>query len=118
LVIREEDSATLHELNPERLAAAQHGDGPLLIVAGAGGGDLVSVLRRRHLDRHTRHRGPAAGQGRLVRRQRVYGSGDIAAGVVELGLDAGRERHHAGQNVLGHATRAAHPPVGAAHLDA
>ena len=108
----------LHELDLERLAAAQHGDGPLLVAAGAGGGDFVSVPRRRHLDRHTRHRRPAAGKGRLVRRQRVGGAGDVAAGVVELGLEAGRERHHAGQNVLCHATRAAHSPLSAAHLDA
>ncbi|GEM_PF-2905835 len=40
----------LHELNPEQLAAAQHGDWPLLIVAGAalqyGVGPIVGEDRR------------------------------------------------------------------------
>ena len=31
----------LQEVNPEQLAAAQHGDGALLIVAGAGTGRNV-----------------------------------------------------------------------------
>jgi DNA helicase-2/ATP-dependent DNA helicase PcrA len=36
----------LHELNPEQLAAAQHGDGPLLIVAGAGTGKTATLVHR------------------------------------------------------------------------
>ncbi len=36
----------LHDLNPEQLAAAQHGDGPLLIVAGAGTGKTATLVHR------------------------------------------------------------------------
>jgi DNA helicase-2/ATP-dependent DNA helicase PcrA len=36
----------LDELNPEQLAAAQHGDGPLLIVAGAGTGKTATLVHR------------------------------------------------------------------------
>ena len=36
----------LVELNPEQLAAAQHGDGPLLIVAGAGTGKTATLVHR------------------------------------------------------------------------
>ena len=36
----------LQELNPEQLAAAQHGDGPLLIVAGAGTGKTATLVHR------------------------------------------------------------------------
>ena len=36
----------LHELNPEQLAAARHGDGPLLIVAGAGTGKTATLVHR------------------------------------------------------------------------
>ena len=36
----------LHELNPEQVAAAQHGDGPLLIVAGAGTGKTATLVHR------------------------------------------------------------------------
>ena len=42
----EEDSVMLDELNPEQLAAAQHGDGPLLIVAGAGTGKTATLVHR------------------------------------------------------------------------
>src|SRR5687768_349938 len=34
------------ELNPEQLAAATHGDGPLLIVAGAGTGKTRTLVYR------------------------------------------------------------------------
>ncbi len=36
----------LDELNPEQLAAATHGDGPLLIVAGAGTGKTATLVHR------------------------------------------------------------------------
>ena len=36
----------LVELNPEQLAAASHGDGPLLIVAGAGTGKTATLVHR------------------------------------------------------------------------
>ncbi len=36
----------LVELNAEQLAAAQHGDGPLLIVAGAGTGKTATLVQR------------------------------------------------------------------------
>jgi superfamily I DNA/RNA helicase len=36
----------LQELNPEQLAAARHGDGPLLIVAGAGTGKTATLVHR------------------------------------------------------------------------
>ncbi len=36
----------LVELNAEQLAAAQHGDGPLLIVAGAGTGKTAALVQR------------------------------------------------------------------------
>jgi superfamily I DNA/RNA helicase len=36
----------LQQLNPEQLAAAQHGDGPLLIVAGAGAGKTATLVHR------------------------------------------------------------------------
>ncbi len=36
----------LDELNPEQLVAAQHGDGPLLIVAGAGTGKTATLVHR------------------------------------------------------------------------
>ncbi len=36
----------LVELNAEQLAAAQHGDGPLLIVAGAGTGKTATLVHR------------------------------------------------------------------------
>src|SRR5665648_1200557 len=36
----------LDELNPEQLAAVQHGDGPLLIVAGAGTGKTATLVHR------------------------------------------------------------------------
>ena len=36
----------LQELNPEQLAAVQHGDGPLLIVAGAGTGKTAALVHR------------------------------------------------------------------------
>ena len=36
----------LQELNPEQLAAAQHGDGALLIVAGAGTGKTATLVHR------------------------------------------------------------------------
>ena len=36
----------LVELNPAQLAAAQHGDGPLLIVAGAGTGKTATLVHR------------------------------------------------------------------------
>ena len=34
------------ELNPEQRAAATHGDGPLLIVAGAGTGKTTTLAAR------------------------------------------------------------------------
>ena len=34
------------ELNPEQLAAATHGDGPLLIIAGAGTGKTRTLVYR------------------------------------------------------------------------
>jgi DNA helicase-2/ATP-dependent DNA helicase PcrA len=36
----------LDELNPEQLAAVRHGDGPLLIVAGAGTGKTATLVHR------------------------------------------------------------------------
>ncbi|MEI6449867.1 MAG: ATP-dependent helicase, partial [Actinomycetes bacterium] len=36
----------LQELNPEQFAAVQHGDGPLLIVAGAGTGKTATLVHR------------------------------------------------------------------------
>ncbi len=43
----------LVELNPEQLAAASHGDGPLLIVAGAGTGKTATLVHRvAHLISH------------------------------------------------------------------
>ena len=36
----------LVELNPDQLAAARHGDGPLLIVAGAGTGKTATLVHR------------------------------------------------------------------------
>jgi len=36
----------LVELNPEQQAAASHGDGPLLIVAGAGTGKTATLAHR------------------------------------------------------------------------
>src|SRR5665647_2446876 len=42
----DEESPMLDELNPEQLAAAQHGDGPLLIVAGAGTGKTATLVHR------------------------------------------------------------------------
>ncbi|MEZ5124706.1 MAG: ATP-dependent helicase [Thermoleophilia bacterium] len=36
----------IHELNAEQRAAAQHGDGPLLIVAGAGTGKTATLVHR------------------------------------------------------------------------
>jgi DNA helicase-2/ATP-dependent DNA helicase PcrA len=42
----EEVCAMLHELNPEQVAAVQHDDGPLLIVAGAGTGKTATLVHR------------------------------------------------------------------------
>ncbi len=36
----------IDELNPEQLAAVRHGDGPLLIVAGAGTGKTATLVHR------------------------------------------------------------------------
>ena len=86
-------------------------------VREAGGG-LPVVPRRAHLDRHARQRCPAARQGRLVGGQDVGGAGHVAAGVVEVRFDAGREGDHAGHHVRGHAHGAALRAACAAHLDA
>lgn len=40
------DSAWLDELNPQQRAAATHGDGPLLIIAGAGTGKTKTLAAR------------------------------------------------------------------------
>lgn len=36
----------LVELNPEQLAAVSYGDGPLLIIAGAGSGKTATLVHR------------------------------------------------------------------------
>ncbi|MDP2300699.1 MAG: UvrD-helicase domain-containing protein, partial [Actinomycetota bacterium] len=38
--------AILRDLNPQQRAAASHGDGPLLIVAGAGTGKTTTLAHR------------------------------------------------------------------------
>ena len=40
------DPAWLNELNPQQRAAATHGDGPLLIIAGAGTGKTKTLAAR------------------------------------------------------------------------
>src|SRR5918992_5834554 len=41
-----EDRDLIAELNPEQAAAAAHGDGPLLIIAGAGTGKTRTLVHR------------------------------------------------------------------------
>jgi len=43
---RETDFSWLEELNPQQLAAVTHGDGPLLVVAGAGTGKTKTLAYR------------------------------------------------------------------------
>ncbi len=42
------DTAWLDELNPQQRAAAAHGDGPLLIIAGAGAGKTKTLAANGH----------------------------------------------------------------------
>jgi len=44
--VREDEQAWLDDLNPQQRAAATHGDGPLLVVAGAGSGKTKTLAYR------------------------------------------------------------------------
>ena len=56
----------LSDLNPQQRAAAMHGDGPLLVIAGAGTGKTKTLAARANALRTRRSGFPAFGAARFT----------------------------------------------------
>ena len=66
------DTSLLEGLTPEQRAAAVHGDGPLLIVAGAGTGKTATLAHRvaEHIERAPTPAGSCCSPSPAARRPR------------------------------------------------